>query len=240
MTKAFILSEIKHTASENGGVALGRQRFATLTGIKESDWSGRFWARWGDAVREAGYEPQQRRSAYDRTKLLDHLRDLVVKLGHFPTYPEWRLEATQRPGFPWHNTFRTLGSRAEAARELLTHCRNDPNFTFIEEVCRPLIADDEEPVAASEESNEDTFGFVYLIRAGKYYKIGKSNFAERRFAEISLQMPEKTQLVHRITTDDPTDIERYWHTRFADRRANGEWFALSSSDIKAFRRRKFM
>src|ERR1043166_2350927 len=110
MTKAFILSEIRRTASDNGGVALGRQRFATLTGIKPSDWSGRFWARWGDAVREAGHEPQQRRSAYDRPKLLDHLRDLVVKLYHFPTYAEWRLEASQTPGFPWHNTFRTLGS----------------------------------------------------------------------------------------------------------------------------------
>lgn len=81
---------------------------------------------------------------------------------------------------------------------------------------------------------------MYLLRSGKYYKIGKSNFAERRFAEISLQMPERAQLVHKITTDDPTGIERYWHTRFADQRANGEWFALSSSDIKAFKRRKFM
>jgi hypothetical protein len=240
VTKEFILGEIKRTASENGGIAPGRQRFASLTGIKQSDWYGRFWARWGDAVREAGYQPQQRRSAYDRSKLLDHLRNLIVKLGHFPTYAEWRLEATESPGFPAHNTFRTLGTRAEAARELLEYCGDDSKFTMVREVCRPFIADENQAEQHEESLQEDTFGFVYLLRAGKYYKIGKSNFAERRFAEISLQMPEKAQLVHKITTDDPTGIEVYWHRRFSDRRMNGEWFALSSSDIKAFRRRKFM
>ena len=240
MTKEFILSEIRRTASENGGVALGRQRFASVTGIKQSDWYGRFWARWGDAVREAGYQPQKRKSAYERPKLLDHLRSLIEKLGHFPTYAEWRLQATESPGFPAHNTFRTLGTRTEAARELLNHCGDDPKFTLIREVCRPLIADDKRSEPSEGVPAKETFGFVYLLRAGRYYKIGKSNFAERRFAEISLQMPERAELVHKITTDDPTGIEIYWHARFGDRRMNGEWFALTSSDIKAFRRRKFM
>lgn len=59
MDKQQILAEIIRTASSNGGVALGRERFFQETGIKESDWLGKFSARWGDAVKEAGCVPNQ-------------------------------------------------------------------------------------------------------------------------------------------------------------------------------------
>jgi hypothetical protein len=86
----------------------------------------------------------------------------------------------------------------------------------------------------------DVFGFVYLIRSGRYYKIGRSNAAGRRHYELAIQLPEKALKVHEIRTDDPIGIEAYWHNRFAARRRNGEWFDLAAADISAFRRRKFM
>jgi hypothetical protein len=63
--KEYILGEIRRTAAANGDVPLGLSRFSQETGIKESDWRGKIWARWGYAVREAGFEPNELRASYN-------------------------------------------------------------------------------------------------------------------------------------------------------------------------------
>ena len=67
-------------------------------------------------------------------------------------------------------------------------------------------------------------------------KIGKTNDTVRRGNELRIQLPEKTDLIHSIKTDDPSGIEAYWHKRFEEKRMQGEWFNLSSADVKAFKR----
>jgi hypothetical protein len=78
------------------------------------------------------------------------------------------------------------------------------------------------------------------MKAGRFYKIGRTNALGRRERELAIQLPEAAKVIHSIKTDDPVGIEEYWHRRFQDRRKNGEWFELTAQDLAAFRRRKFM
>lgn len=54
MTKLYILQEIQRTTQANGGIPLRKIEFESETGIKRYDWFGVYWARWSDALREAG------------------------------------------------------------------------------------------------------------------------------------------------------------------------------------------
>jgi hypothetical protein len=241
MNKAHILSEIKRTAKENGGTPLGWRRFVSETGIREADWLGRHWARWSDALREAGFEPNELKSAYEDSELLDRFIALTRKLGRLPANQDLRMESRADPTFPHSKTFSRLGRKQEFLSKVVEYCGTRPEFGDILALCSayrpPRSASTDEPGQTETDQN---IGFVYLIRSGRFYKIGRSNAAGRREREIALQLPEKSSTVHVIRTDDPVGIERYWHGRFDENRKNGEWFELSAADIAAFKRRKFM
>ena len=236
-TREHIIAEIRRTAEANSGVPLGRRRFARETGIRDSDWFGKFWTTWGEAVTAAGYQPNTLREPYTDKYLLEKLASLTAELGHFPRQGDLRLKRRQDPSFPPAKPFRRFGKKAELAARLLAHCEGADGATHIADLCRPFVTD-EEDVSSPSEAPE--YGYVYLLKSGGYYKIGYSKAPGRREAELAIQLPERACLVHEIRTDDPRGIEAYWHRRFSAKRQNGEWFKLSQADVKAFGRRKFM
>ncbi len=239
VNKQHILKEIRRTAEENGGTPLGWRKFFSETGIREADWLGRYWPRWSEALREAGFSPNQLTSAYEDAELIDRYIGVVRKLGRLPATADLRMETRTAPNFPSDKTFARLGSKAELVAKVLDYCRAREGFDDVVAICtayepRSRVSDPES------QSVEGEIGFVYLMKSGRFYKIGRSNAAGRREREIALQLPEKTKTVHVIRIDDPVGIEAYWHKRFESKHKNGEWFDLESADVTAFKRRKFM
>lgn len=100
MTKTQILDEIRRTAQANGGAPLGAKRFGDETGIHSADWLGKFWARWSDALREAGFVPNELQGAFDGTELLAVYAKFARDLGRLPTAGDLRLKRRTDDKFP--------------------------------------------------------------------------------------------------------------------------------------------
>lgn len=239
MTKNHILEEIKRTAETNGGVPLGWRRFAKETGIKDGDWIGKYWARWSEALREAGYAPNQLTVAYPEALLLEKFIQLIRELGKIPVKGDLLVKASRDKEFPNPKTFDKFGSKSLLIERVRGYCRTHAGHDDVLSLCSGYTSREKDAEEGDGQSDE-TFGFVYLTRFGRSYKIGKTNAAGRRERELAIQLPEKSRTVHLIRTDDPPGIEAYWHKRFEEKRKNGEWFELDSKDVAAFRRRKFM
>jgi hypothetical protein len=177
--------------------------------------------------------------ALDENALFEKFISLMRELGKFPSANEVKLKARNTPGFPWHNTFARFGPKQQFASRIEAYCKGREGYDDVVALCAAsverAVSIPNDDVEASEE-----FGFVYLIKSGRYYEIGRSNAVGRREYELAIQLPEKAVTVRIIRTDDPSGIEAYWHKRFEEKRQNGEWFNLSSEEVKAFKRRKFM
>jgi hypothetical protein len=238
MEREYILEEIRRTATVNAGRPLGSKRFANETGIREGEWA-KFWVRWGDALVAAGFPPNDFVAAYPDDFLLERLADLALELGHFPLTREIKMKARSAPGFPSEQAFRRLGTKSVLATKLAVFCENHSELHPVASLCRPHMSNTP-PAERAAASKPRITGEVYLVKAGRYYKIGKTNSVGRREYELALQLPEKPVPVHVIKTDDPSGIEAYWHRRFSNRRMNGEWFELTREDVAAFKWRKFM
>jgi len=116
--KSHIISEIARTAAANGERPLGLARFETETGITYTDWFGIYWAKWGDAVSDAGFLPNKLNAAFDDEWLLGKYAGLAQEVGQLPTMDELRLKRRRDPEFPSWNTFARLWNKTETIKKL--------------------------------------------------------------------------------------------------------------------------
>ena len=229
-----ILEEIRRLTKASGGTPPGVLSFERETGIKRSQWYGIYWARWGDAVSEAGFAPNEKTIKTDTNTLLQKLAEAYRHYGRVATDGELSLYRQIDPEFPWRQTIgKHYGSKAELIAALKEWVSGRDSYADVASML-PESGD-----VRNSRAPKAKDGSVYLIQYGPHYKIGRGENLERRVKQVQIALPDTGTLVHAITTDDPPGIEAYWHRRFADKRANGEWFKLAPADVLAFKRRKF-
>lgn len=214
-----ILAEIRRIAAQDGK-APGRAVFERETGIRPADWLGVYWARWGDALTEAGLAQNEKQAKTPEHAVLAALIGAFRHYERMPTTAELRIYGRQHPGFPSHSTIRqSMGGQAGLADKLRAWTAGQPDFADV----RAMLPEVKLESAPAKQSGARSDGSVYLLQSGANFKIGRSDQIERRIKEIRIALPEAARLVHTIATDDPAGIEAYWHRRFSERRMNGEW-----------------
>ncbi|MEZ5444975.1 MAG: GIY-YIG nuclease family protein [Gammaproteobacteria bacterium] len=236
MDKQTILTEIRRLAESADGKPPGQERFAKTTGIRMSEWYPHLWLRWGEALQEAGFSPNRLTAAFDERRVLECYIGLIRQLGRVPVAGELKRQAKSDPTFPSHNVFSRFGGKGELLEKVREFCSADSGFDDVVAVLPPRPS---EP-AESLRTRASIQGYVYMMRSGRRYKIGFTNSPVRRHREVKLELPDPTQLVHSIETDDPKGIEAYWHRRFeAKRIRDTEFFELDATDVASFKRRRY-
>lgn len=246
ISREEVLTEIRKFVATNDGEIPGERTFVAATRMKQSAWKGKYWARWTDAVREAGYDPNAMMQKIPDEDILEQLAGFITKLGYFPVRDEINVYARTASGFPvWQTIRKRYGGMPQTAAALLEYSGKTGNLVLAK-LCEGRIErealkprDEErprQPIAVEA-------GFVYLKYSPslRLYKIGKANNSDKRGTGISLLLPEDLVGKHEIRTDCPYILEKYWHNRFRAKRKQGEWFDLNSGDIESFKkRREFM
>ena len=208
----------------------------SATGIGETKWRGKFWARWGDALNDAGFAANQWTSKTDRDTILIGLIAACRHYGHFPTNSEIEMLRRSDQTIPAPNVIRNnMGNRSELVEAAKQFIGTKPEYADIAAILPKVLPSSRSTISSPKAAE----GFVYLIKSGDFFKVGRSDELERRVKEIRIALPDAATLLHAIRTDDPPGIEAYWHRRFAAQRANGEWFKLSPDDVRTFMKRKF-
>ena len=75
-------------------------------------------------------------------------------------------------------------------------------------------------------------GYVYLLKAGPYYKIGRTQELDQRIKQLATLPPFDVELIHVIPTKNMNKLESELHELYATKRKQGEWFELEPENVE--------
>ena len=169
-TKQHIIAEIQRLAAARGG-RIGIRAFCSETEIPEHQILGVHWARWNDALTEAGvgtgsfFQPRT-----EDASVVEAFALLVHKLNKWPTQSDLQMERRRNGSFPSIRVIRRVRRASPFASRVLSYCAGRADLadvaTIATEVAKAESA--EAPVLDS----ASIVGYVYMMRSGRRYKIG--------------------------------------------------------------------
>jgi len=237
--KEEILKKIRECAKELGGKTPGESTFYEYAEIGIYDLRKLGWPNYGTLVREAKLTPNKfDNTKYNHKQLCNLFIQTIRENNKWPTRAYLDVKHFNNQDFPDSATlYRNLGRTKDLAQNIIDYIGNKKGYQDIITICS-LIQKEYKDKGQSHADNLTEKGFVYLgLQAGKY-KIGFTKDINRRREDITLLGPAPMVWVHIIETDDMKGVEKYWHNRFSSKQLRGEWYRLSASDVKAFKRWK--
>jgi len=106
--------------------------------------------------------------------------------------------------------FDRFGGKEKLIEKVVAHCESNPGFEDVLALHaqRPRVL---KKVTETDRSGERKIstGFVYLMKSGRHYKIGRTNSLGRRGGELAIKIPVSPKTIHSIETDDPVGVEAY-------------------------------
>jgi hypothetical protein len=119
--------------------------------------------------------------------------------GRFPVIAEIRLKKRSDASFPNEKTLKDrFGTRQQFAAKVLAYCESHDRFEDIAAIYTTALNVPNADAEADDGMPQQDGGFVYLIKSGRFYKVGRSNSAGRREYELAIQLPAKATTVHTI------------------------------------------
>lgn len=80
---------------------------------------------------------------------------------------------------------------------------------------------------------------VYIIKSGRYYKIGITHDLQQRLFGLRVDSPLEVELVLSAESDRSEEVESQLHEMFKEKLVRGEWYLLKKADIELARSKIF-